>query len=123
MNPVTYALGIAAASLTLVVVAEMLRRRKLRERHAVWWVLAGIVALAIAVFPGLLTAASNLLGVEVPSNLVFFASIAVLFLVCIQHSAELTSVESRMRNVAEHAALLELRVHELEQRSSSGDAS
>lgn len=123
MNPMTYAVGIVAASLTLVVVAEMLRRRKLRERHAVWWVLAGLVALVVAVFPGLLTAASQALGVEVPSNLVFFASIAVLFLVCIQHSAELTSVEDKMRNVAEHAALLELRVHELEQALRDSDPS
>lgn len=122
MNPVTYALGIAAALLTIVVVAEMLRRRKLRERHAVWWTLAGLAALVIAVFPGLLNGASQALGVEVPSNLVFFTSIGVLFLVSIQQSAELTSVEDRMRNVAEHAALLELRVHELEQSSPNGDA-
>jgi hypothetical protein len=116
MNPVTYVVGIVAASLTLIVVAELLRRRRLRERHAVWWVLAGVAALVVAVFPGLLVGASRLLGIEVPSNLVFFASIAVLFLVCIQHSAELTSIENRMRGVAEHAALLELRVRELEQR-------
>ena len=42
MTIATYLLGVFSALLTLGVVIEMLRRRRLRERHAVWWLLAGI---------------------------------------------------------------------------------
>ena len=48
------------------------------------------------------------MGIEVPTNLVFFVSIAILFLVCLQHSAELTQLESKTRALAERVALLEL---------------
>lgn len=104
----SYIFGIASAVLVLVVVIELLRRRQLRERHAIWWIVAGTLALVAGVFPASLEWAASLVGVEVPLNLVFFVSIAVLFLVCLQHSAELTKLESRTQTLAERVALLEL---------------
>jgi hypothetical protein len=115
MSPVTYAFGIVTALVTLGVVIESLRRRHLRERHAVWWLLAGTIALVVSVFPDILGAAASFVGVEIPTNLVFFLSIAVLFLVSIQHSGELTELESETRTLAEAVALQDLRIRELEQ--------
>lgn len=117
MNLASYLLGIAAALLVLISVFEMLRRGKLRERHTIWWILAGGIGLVVGVFPGILEAASRALGVEVPVNLVFFLGIVVLFLVCLQQSSELTSSEERTRTLAEQTALLEQRVRVLEQQA------
>jgi len=112
MSVTSYVFGIVAAALILVVVVELLRRRHLRERHAIWWIIAGILALIAGVFPATLTWVSQLVGVEVPTNLVFFVSIAILFLVCLQHSSELTKLESKTRTLAERLAILELEVRE-----------
>lgn len=114
MTVATYVFGVLSALLTLAVVVEMLRRRRLRERHAVWWLLAGTLALIVGVFPSSLVWAAGLIGIAVPLNLVFFVSVAVLFLVCIQHSAELTTLEAKTRKLAETAALQELRIETLE---------
>lgn len=116
MTVATYVLGVVSALITLGVVIEMLRRRRLRERHAVWWLVAGTLALVIGVFPSTLIWAAGLIGVAVPLNLVFFVSVAVLFLVCIQHSAELTALETKTRILAETVALLEMRIGEVESR-------
>ena len=116
MSVATYILGVLSALVTLGVVIEMLRRRRLRERHAIWWLVAGSLALIIGVFPGALGWAANLLGVTVPLNLVFFVSVAVLFLVCLQHSAELTDLETKTRTLAETSALQEMRITDLEKR-------
>ncbi|WP_022884970.1 DUF2304 domain-containing protein [Glaciibacter superstes] len=116
MSIASYVLGVIAALITLGVVIEMLRRRQLRERHAVWWLIAGTLALIIGVFPPVLAWSAHLVGVEVPTNLVFFVSIAILFLVSIQHSAELTVLETKTRVLAEEAALQKLRMQELERR-------
>lgn len=122
MSTLSYALGIVASLATFVVVIELLRRRRLRERHAVWWLIATLLAVVVGVFPGILEWAANLLGVGLPSNLVFFVSIAVLVLVCIQHSSELTDLEGgETRALVETAALLELRVRELEAAASDAD--
>jgi hypothetical protein len=120
MSTASYLLGIVAALLTLGVVIEMLRRRRLRERHAVWWLVAGILALTIGVFPQTLVWAAGVVGVEIPTNLIFFVSVVILFLVCIQHSAELTDLEDKTRVLAEDSALQALRIEELEARLDGG---
>lgn len=120
MSVASYIFGICAALLTLLVVIEMLRRGRLRERHAIWWLVAGTLALVVGVFPGVLDWAAKVVGIGLPTNLVFFVSIAVLFLVCIQHSTELTKLEDQTRTLAEEAALLDLRIAELE-RAAAGE--
>lgn len=114
-----YIFGILAALFVLAVVIEMLRRRRLRERHAVWWLLAGVLALVIGIFPQTLRWASDLVGIEIPTNLVFFVSLVLLFFVCLQHSAELTELEAENRALAEALVLLDLRVRNIEPGSQS----
>lgn len=112
MSPTSYFFGIAAAVLVLAVVIELLRRGRLRERHAIWWLIAGVFAVVAGVFPATLEWAANLVGIGLPVNLVFFVSIALLFLVCLQHSAELTKLESKTRILAEKVALMEIQLNQ-----------
>lgn len=114
MTVTSYILGIASALLVIIVVIELLRRRRLRERHTLLWLLAGFIGLIVAVFPQLLDLAAAALGVEIPINLVFFLSIITLFFVLMQQSTELTKLEDRTRTLAEHTALIEQRLHEVE---------
>jgi len=115
----SYVFGIVSAGLVLAIVADLLRRRRVRERHALWWLVAGVLALLVAVFPGVLQAVADLVGIDVPTNLTFFVSIAVLFLVSVQHSAELTVLEDKTRTLAEHSALQDERIERLEQVAGS----
>lgn len=108
MTTTSYIFGIVAAALILVVVIEMLRRGRLRERHAIWWFIAGVLALVAGIFPATVIWAANVIGIEAPINLVFFVGIAILVLVCLQNSAELTRLESKTRLLAERLALMEL---------------
>lgn len=114
MSPVQYFLGIGAALFTFGIVIEMLRRRRLRERHAAWWIIAGLIAIIVSIFPNLLQQVSGFLGFEVPINLVFFASLFVLFLVVLQLSSELTKTEAHDRAIVERVMILELKIEELE---------
>jgi hypothetical protein len=121
MTIASYLFGVVAALLVLIIVIEMLRRRRLRERHALWWLVAGILALISGVFPTTLEWAAHLVGVQLPTNLIFFVSIAILFLVCLQHAAELTTVEAKTRTLAEQSAMQELRIRELERQLNGTD--
>ncbi|MFF1878066.1 DUF2304 domain-containing protein [Leifsonia sp. NPDC058230] len=122
MSVASYIFGILAALFTLGVVIEMLRRNRMRERHAMWWLVAGTFALIVGIFPSILAWATELLGVGAPTNLVFFVSIAVLFLVCIQHSSELTTSEAKLRTLTEEVVLQDLRINTLEERIAELEA-
>jgi hypothetical protein len=116
-----YIVGILGALLIIIVAVELLRRGKLRERHTFWWLIAGLLSLAVAIFPAILDWLAALLGIDVPVNLVFFVGIVVLFLVCIQQSTELTQSEERTRTLAEQVALLDDRLRAMERRSAPVD--
>lgn len=122
MSAITYVFGIVAAVLALVAIVELMRRGTLRERHAVWWFVGGVLALVIAVFPQTLSWASQVLGIAVPVNLVFFVAIALLFLVSLQYGAELTRMEEKLRVLAEESAFHERRLQLLESAADPVDA-
>lgn len=103
-----YIFGIFSALVFLFVVIELLRRGSLRERHAVLWLLAAIFALVISIFPQILESFAELIGVEVPLNLLLFGAIFILFFVNIQHSVEIARLEEKNRVLAEQISLAEL---------------
>lgn len=100
-----FILGLSGSVLTLVILFEMMRRHRLREKYAVFWALVASVTLLVAVFPQLLTWAAGVVGVEVPANLLFFLASMLLLVVSIQHSHELGRLEDRTRTLAEEVAL------------------
>lgn len=114
-----YTLGLIGAAVTLLVVFEMLRRRMLREKYAVFWVFLAVLIAVVAVFPGLLAAAARLTGVQVPANLLFFVASLVLLAVNVQLSTEICRLEDRTRALAEELAMVRLRQDQAE-RSTAG---
>ncbi len=105
-----YLLGLIGSLITLVTLFEMMRRRRLREKYAVLWAVVALFALLVAFVPELLYWAADLVGVEVPANLLFFLASMLLLIVSIQHSYELGRLEERSRTLAEELALLRVEV-------------
>ena len=103
-------LGVVGSVFTLVLLFELLRRKHLREKYAVFWAIVALMTLVVAAVPQSLFWLSDVLGVEVPANLLFFIASMVLLAVSVQHSHELGRLEERTRSLAEELALLEMRV-------------
>lgn len=120
MNP-NLVLGLVGSLTTLGVLFELLRRRHLREKYALLWGGVAVMALVIAIFPGLLTWASDLIGVKVASNLLFFMASMLLLLVSIQHSFELGRLEEKNRTLAEEVALVRLDLEQGMAANRSGE--
>jgi hypothetical protein len=108
--------NIAAFLLALAIVglvAEMLRRKKLREKYAIWWLVVGIATLLLAAFPQLLVYIAQVVGVQLPSNLLFILSILMLLGVCLHLSWEISVVEEETRALAEEVAILRIQVERI----------
>ena len=112
-------LAIGASILTFIFVFVLLQRGVLREKYAVLWLLVSGVAFLFAVIPGALRWVSDLLGIETPSNFLFFITVVLLVLVSVQLSYELSRHEMRIRRLAEEVALLNDEVRELRKRDNA----
>lgn len=110
---------IAAFILSLVVVLivfDMLRRKKIREKYAALWLVVGLSMLVLAAFPRLLEFVAHALNVQVPSNLLFAMSIVLALGVCLHLSWEISVVEDETRVLAEESAILRAQLEKLESR-------
>lgn len=105
----------------VVFVLEMLRRKKLREKYATLWLIIGALTVVLAAFPGLLNVASELIGVQLPSNLLFILSILLLLGVCLHLSWELSLIEDETRTLAEEVAILRTQLEDVIQRSQPNE--
>lgn len=101
-------LGLVVALIVTVVLFEMLRRHRLREKYALIWFFVALGLIIVTVFPATLTAAADVLHVQVPANLLFFLGSLLLLAMSLQHSFELGRLEERTRTLAEEVALLRL---------------
>lgn len=111
-----YVFAIVGAILVLGFMLELLRRRQLSEKYAALWLIVGVGVLVLLAAPGLLQAASDALGFEVPANLLFLVALTLLLGVSVHLSWELSRLEDETRSLAEELALLRSSVERLESR-------
>lgn len=99
-------MALVAGVLMSVLTIELMRRKSLREKYAVLWLLLSGFVLLLAVVPGLLLWFANLFGFALAANFVFFLAIFGLFALAMQFSVEVGRVEHEVGTLAEELALL-----------------
>jgi len=109
-----FVVGLLGAVTSLLLIGELLRRRQLREKYAMIWLLVAPAIAVLAVVPSLLDAVAGSLGVADPVNLLLFLAVLVLLGVCLHLSWECSRLEEESRAVVEEVALLRQRLDQLE---------
>ena len=116
MTPVRVSVVAAIASLVLIlVVLELIRGRRLKERYALLWLATGVVLLVLSAWRGALNTLAGWLGVETYPPAILFA-VATLFviLVLLHDSTVLSELTDRSVILAQRLALLEERLAQAE---------
>jgi hypothetical protein len=97
----------------LAVFFEMLRRRQLREKYAVLWIIVGVgVVVPLAIFPKALDWVAESIGVASGASLVLFLGLVLLLLICTHLSWEVSQLEEETRTLAEEIALIRTQLEE-----------
>ena len=108
-------------ALAIIGIVVLVRRRHLKAKYSLLWLSLGAVMVVIAAVPGLLDWTAELLGVWYQPTLLILLGLALLLLIAVHCSYELTRSENRTRDLAEQLTLLRLRVTELEQAVSDAE--
>ena len=109
MTPLKVSIAGAVASLLfLLVILELIRSRRLRERYALLWLASGVVLLALSLWRGGLNTIAGWLGVETYPPAVLFG-VAVLFVlaVLLHYSTVISRLSDQNTILAQRLALLE----------------
>jgi hypothetical protein len=103
--------GVAASLLLILVVLELVRGRRLKERYALLWLATGIVLLVLSAWRDGLNTVAGWLGVTGYPPAVLFA-VATLFvlLVLLHYSTVISKLTDENVELAQRIALLEERV-------------
>jgi hypothetical protein len=109
--------AIVGSVLLLLVVLEMVRRRRLMERYALLWLLSAVILLALASWNGALVKISHLVGVIYPPNALFFIAFGFVLVLLLHFSSAVSRLSDQTKVLAQRQALLEERLHSHEQRA------
>lgn len=105
---------LVVAIVSVVVILAILRSGRMREKYAALWLVVSLAIVVVTVWPGLLAWLAAFLGVQLPSNLLFFLSILMLLGIAMHLSLEVSKLEDETRTLAEEVALLSERITQLE---------
>jgi len=105
-------LAIVATALFLIIVVELVRRRKLVERYALLWMLAAIVPLPFAIWRDGLDELADLVGIESPPNALFLIGLGIVFALLLHFSVVSSRLGEETKILAQEVARLdaELRI-------------
>jgi hypothetical protein len=105
--------GAIAAVLLLLVVLELIRRRRLREQYALLWVLTGVVLLALSLWRGGLNTIAGWAGVNgYPPAVLFAVGTLFIIVVLLHYSTVISRLADQNTVLAQRLALLEERLRE-----------
>jgi hypothetical protein len=101
--------AIILASIALVVlIFELVRKRRLREEYSWIWMLTGLCVLTLAFVPQIvLTEVAHFFGTQNPPAAIFFTGFCFVALVCLQFSVRLSRMTEHVKTLAQKIALLE----------------
>ena len=116
MTPLPVAIAAAVASFALlVIVFELIRSRRLRERYALLWLLTAVVMLALSLWRDGLNTIADWFGVETYPPAVLFAVAALFVIVVLLHYSTVVSRLADQNTIlAQRLALMEQQLHERE---------
>ena len=87
--------AILAAIALLLVVLELVRRRRLMERYALLWLFAAVIILGLALWQDALNVLARALGVASPPNALFFVAVGFILLLLLHFSAAMSRLPGR----------------------------
>lgn len=115
--------AILGSGLLLLLVFELVRRRRLLERYALLWLLSAIVLLGLAIWRGLLEDIAAVVGVAYPPNALFLTAFGFVLVLLLHYSIAVSRLTDQSKVLAQRQALRQKRVRDLEsgERDDAGE--
>lgn len=99
----------------------LLLRKKLNEKIALLWIVGIFSVLGLSIFPQLLNAISDDLGIDYPPSLLYLLAILVLFIYSLYQSIKIVEIQRQIKELSQFFALSQYKspVNQITEMNSS----
>jgi hypothetical protein len=92
----------------LLIVVDLVRRRKLKEEYSVLWVVTALVVLVLAIWYDLLTSITRLVGATAPASTIFFFGLLFFLVLMLHFSVRISKLERRLTELIQDVGINEV---------------
>lgn len=93
--------------LFLVLVIELVRRRRLVERYALLWIFASIVLVVLSLWSGAVHEIARAFGIRTPVNALFLLGLGTVFVLALHFSVAFSRLSEETKILAQEVARLD----------------
>lgn len=101
-------LSVIGSVAVMLLVTQLIRRRRLREEYALLWFISSILLIVLSVERDFLDAAARLLGIQYAPSLLLLGAIILGFILSMHFSISLTRLSEENKALAQELALMRL---------------
>ncbi len=112
---------IALALVVCGLIFELVRRRRLMERYAILWLLAGLTLLVLALWKGLLTTIAHAVGISYAPTVLFAVAFAFVLVMLVQFSTAISRLADQNTILAQRLALMQQRLDQQQGEAAAAE--
>lgn len=100
---------IAMSVISLLYVIWRIRHSKMQIEYALFWIIFAFLLIILSVFPQIVYWVTDKMGMISPANVVYLFIIAVLMMKTFMLTIELSSLETKFKDLAQQVGIYEKR--------------
>jgi hypothetical protein len=104
------AVAVVATLGLLILVFDLVRRRRLLERYALVWMAVTVLLLLLSAWAGLLNRVADAIGISYPPSALFAAAFGFVIVLLLHFSVAVSRLTDQSKLLAQRVALLEQRL-------------
>jgi len=110
--------GVIVSALLLVIVFELVRRRRLTEEYSFVWILAAFAMLGLSFSRPLLNGAAQWLGIYYPPAILLLVLVPLVFGALLYFSVVVSRQREQIERLVEEVSILGAELRDLQRRTS-----
>lgn len=107
----------------LIVVIELIRRSRLKERYSLIWLAASVVLIIFSLSRSLMDDMALKIGIYYPPALLFIIAISFLLILLLHFSTIISTLSNNNNRLAQEIGILKTRIKALEKKTEDENSS
>lgn len=102
--------------IVLFVLVQAIRKKRLEVKYSLSWLFVVLALLIIDCFPQIMKALAKLLGIQVPSNMLFLLGFCFFMIIVYTLTVAVSRLSTKNKILAQEVAILKKQIEDIKER-------